>query len=115
MKKLKAFFISHQPQFLLLLVFFVFLYFSSELPYLGLVLDKKVIFYLLWIIIIFVFKVSGRFSIKAALAFFLFCLPLLMLKREKSAEGVGNLATEFLWVGVIQELAGLLRGKEAKD
>ena len=112
MKRLENFFISYQPQLLFCLVIFIFLYFFSGLPYLGLILDKKIILYILWVVAILIFRVPGRFSIKAALISLLFSLPLLLLQREKLAEEMGNLAYEFLLVGIIQELVGYLRERK---
>jgi hypothetical protein len=116
-KKLEKFFVCHQSQFLFLLISFVSLTFLSELSYLNLFLVRSFIFFLLWLFSIFLFKLSGRFSVKLAL--FLLCLGSLLsiIKREKLAEGMGNLIYEILLIGVIQEIAGYfkeVRGRHKK-
>jgi len=108
------FFTSHQPQLLFLLILFVVLNFLSELPYLNLILGKTFIFFLLWLVSIFLFKLSGRFSIKAALVLLCFCPFLLILKKEKLAEEIGNLVYGLLLTGVIQELITYLREEKSE-
>lgn len=109
MERIKKFFISHQPQFLFLLILFVILNFLSELPYFSLVVDRIFIFFLLWLVSIFLFKLSGQFSIKMALVLLCFCPFLLILKKEDWIREIGNLAYGFLLVGVIQEFIVYLR------
>ena len=103
MKRLKKLFVSHQPQFLFLLILFMILNFLSAWPYLNLVLSQVFIFAILWLVSIFLFKFSGRFSIKVALVLLCFCLFSLILKEEKWTEGIGNLVYGLLLVGTIQE------------
>lgn len=109
------FFTSHQSQFLFLLILFVVLNFLSELPYLNLILGKTFIFILLWLVSIFLFKLSGRFSIKVALALLCFSQLLLILKKEKWAEEMANLFYGLLLIGVIQEFIDHLREEKSEE
>lgn len=109
-----SFFASYQPQLLFLLILFIILNFLSGLPYLNLVLSKTFIFLLLWLISIFLFKLSGQSSIKVALVLLCFCPLLLILKQEKLAEEIGNLVYGLLLIGVIQELITYLREEKSE-
>lgn len=104
MKRLKIFFISHHFQFFFLLIIFIIIYFLSQLPYFNLILGKVFTLFLLWLAVIFLFKLSGRFSIKTGLIILFFCPLLLILKQEKLAEEIGNLVYGFFLIGAIQEL-----------
>lgn len=110
MKRLKYFFISHQLQFFFLLTLFIILSFLSQLPYFNLILGKIFTLFIFWLAVIFLFKLSGRFSIKTGLIILCFCPFLLILKQENLAEEMGNLVYGLLLVGTIQEFAAYLKG-----
>lgn len=109
MKRLKKFFVSHQPQFLFLLILFMVLNFLSAWPYFNLILSQTFIFAILWFMSIFLFKFSGWVSIKVALILFCSCPLLLILKQEKLVEEIGNLIYGLLLLGAIQEFIVHLR------
>jgi len=115
MERIKKLFISHQPQLLFLLILSVVLNFLSGLPYLNLVFRQTFNLVLLWLLSIFLFKLSGRFSIKIALVFLCFCPLLLILKQEKLAEEAGNAVYGFLLIGVIQEFISYLREEKSEE
>jgi len=109
-----AFFISHQSQFLFLLVLLVVLDFLSKMPYLNLLLGRTFNFVLLLFVLIFLFRFSGRFLIKAALVLLCFCLFLLILKNQRWAGEVAILVYGLLLTGLIYEFIVFLKEEKSE-
>lgn len=114
MERLKNLFISHQSQFLFLLILFTLLNFLSGLPFFNLIFNKAVIFVLLGLASIFLFKLSSRFFIKSGLILLCFCPFLVIIKRENLVEGIGNLIYGLLLIGIIQKFITYLREEKSE-
>ena len=99
---LSAFFVSHQSKFIILGIIFFVLSFLGTLPYLNLVLTKTTALFIVWVLAVFLLKLSGRVSIWGALILLGICPFLLILKNEHLAEETANLAFGLLTIGIIQ-------------
>lgn len=106
---LSAFFVSHQSKFITLGIVFFVLSFLGTLPYLNLVLTKTTALFIVWVLAVFLLKLSGRVSIWGALILLGICPFFLIFGNEHLAEEAANLAFGLLVVGVAQEFGKCLR------
>ena len=107
---LSAFFVSHQSKFIILGIIFFVLSFLGTLPYLNLVLTKTTALFIVWVLAVFLLKLSGRVSIWGALILLGICPFLLILKNEHLAEEAANLAFGLLTIGIIQMFIKHIKG-----
>lgn len=110
---LSAFLSVHQSQFIVLGAVFFILSFLGTLPYLNLVLTKTTALFIVWVLAVFLLKLSGRVSVAGALVFLGICPFLLIFGNEHLAEEAANLAFGLLAVGTAQMFIKYI--KELKD
>ena len=89
--KFKDFFISHQPQFLLLLILIVLSDLIPQIPYINKLISFWEVLFSLWVISVIIFKLSDRASAVASVILMTMALFLLILKKEDTIEIIGNL------------------------
>ena len=98
-----AFFISHQSKFIIMGIIFFVLSFLGTLPYFNLLLTKATVLFIVWVLAIFLLKLSGQVSVAGALVLLGACPLLLIFKNEHLAKELADLAFGLLLVGTIQE------------
>ena len=100
----KQFFNKNQTKFIILGIVFFILSLLGTLPYLNLVLTKATVLFIVWVLAIFLLKLSGRVSVAGALVLLGVCPLLLIFKNEHLAKELADLAFGLLLIGTIQEL-----------
>ncbi len=87
----KNYFVSHQAQFLLILILFILSNYISEVPYLNLLATFWVRMGLLWIISVTILKLKIRVSLIASLILAAVIIFLSILKEKEVTELLGNI------------------------
>ncbi len=87
----KSYFVSHQAQFLLILILFILSNYISEVPYLNLLATFWVRMGLLWIISVTILKLKIRVSLIASLILAAVIIFLSILKEKEVTELLGNI------------------------
>lgn len=87
--KFKDFFISHQPQFLLLLILIVLSDLIPQIPYINKLISFWEVLFSLWVISIIIFKLSDRASAVASVILMTMALFFSVFKKEDTAEMLG--------------------------
>ena len=98
----KRFLNKNQTRLIILGVCFFILSFLSTLPYFNLVLTKTLVLFVVWVMAVFLLKLSGRVSILGALILLGTCSFLLIFENEHLAQEIANLAFGLLLVGTME-------------
>lgn len=113
MLKVRIFFQSHQWQFIVLIICFIFLDALSGLSYFNVILSRGVLFEFLGFISIFLFNLSAKFLIKSSLFLFLICcFTLVIFGNGKEVKQLAVLIYGLLMVGMVKEFFGYLKEKK---
>lgn len=108
-KRFQRYFNQNQFKFIVLGIAFFVLSFLSTLPYLNLIINKTAALFIVWVLAVFLLKLSGKVSVVGVLVLLGLCPVFLIYENEYWAEEAANLAFGLLVIGVMQEFVKFLR------
>lgn len=108
-KKVKLLFKNYQQELIFLLVVFMVLNLSLEMPYLNLILSTPLSILILVVLSIFLFQLSSQFLMKTILTLFFICFILLLIGRGQEADKLGSLIYGVFFIIVAKELVSFFK------
>lgn len=111
----KNYFLSHQPQFLLFFMLILLVNFFSQLPYFNIFIFSLAGWGFFWIIVLMLFRLTGKASIVVSLILLISAPFFLIIKNSDLAEQIGNVAYFLLLIGFMQSFWQYLKEVKTKS
>lgn len=111
MNIIQTYFRKNQFQLIIFSLILIIVLLLKEVPYANLLLGNEYAYFLIWIILIVLFKAPVKISLYAALVLFVLSLVFLSANMASMVHSLGNLIFLLLILGLAGELFSNIRKK----